>query len=138
MAIASRQDTLLTLWLTFPRQLNGPMRDVRSFTKINNVTLFVTYPRTTYRIVEPRMTFGVGLEWTAARFACPCRYEKGKEDKPLAEPYILPAKQPIRRRVFESLAKSPPMTLSIFNDVKTILPTSCFNILYSIPHGSRR
>lgn len=68
----------------------------------------------THRIVERRMTFSVGLEWTATRLARPCRYENGEEDEPLSELYILPAKQPIRRRdVFASFARGPPMALPL-------------------------
>lgn len=77
-----------------------------------------TYRRTTYRIVQTTMTLGVGLgwvgsEWIAARLACPCRYEEGKEECQLPERYILPAKQPIRRRVFESFLNGSPMTSCI-------------------------
>lgn len=75
----------------------------------------MTLPRTAYRVVDG--DFRCWLVWTAARLTCPCRDEKGKEDGQLTEPYISPAKQPIKRRVSESFLNGPPMTLSVLDDV---------------------
>lgn len=91
-----RQSASRTLTLLPP--LNQPAKD--AFYLINKYILV--------RLTEGKLTelcsrglWDVGLEWTAARRTCPCRYEKGKGGRTvIGAVYIWPEEQeeqPIRR-----------------------------------------